>query len=111
MAIKASFTNMDMTFPEAYMVVKKITVGHSMEEYFYPDSNGNEVLGFRKILEAFAHVFVYGDVIAKENGVSPVYAFSVEFNYDPVTGGNIYKEADNAVKNTERIQTTVWEDV
>lgn len=111
MAIKTSFVNMDMTYPEAYLMIKKITVGNSEQEYFYNDSAGNEVLGFEKMQHAEAFVFVYADEVAKSNGVAPIFGFGVEFNYDPESGGNIYKEAYTAVKNTERLQNSYWKDV
>lgn len=111
MAIEASFTHHDMTFTKAYLMIKKIVLGNTDEEYFYPDSFGNEVLAFRKINEAMAIVFIYGDKIARENGVHPIHSFTVEFNYDIENGGNIYREAYSAVKNSELLNGLVWEDV
>jgi len=111
MAVQGSFTFADQFYAEAYFIIRKISLGNSEEEYFETDENDFETLKFRKIIENMAYVFVYADADARNKYVRPIHAFGVEFKYDPETGGNIYKVAYEALKNTETIQQGLWKDV
>lgn len=111
MAIKSSYTFADGFYPEAYFIIRKISTGNSDEEYFETDENGFEYLAFKKQYETSAFVFVYADQEARLKNVRPLNAFGVEFEYDPETGGNIYKAAYEALKKTKTIEENLHEDV
>lgn len=111
MAIQTNYDYAEAFFPEAYLRIGKVMGGSSEEEYFEPDSYGNDVLKFKKKWEHAAYVFVYANEIARRNQVPPIYAFTVEFEYDPELGGNIYKEAYKAVKQSERLQEKILTDL
>ena len=111
MAIKCNYEFGDGLYPNAYFMIRKITLGNSDEEYFEQDKEGFDILKFNKVKEAHAYVFVYGDQIAREKSVRPINAFGVPFEYDEDTDGNVFKIAYEALKNTQTIQNGVWEDV
>lgn len=86
---------------EAYLKVQNIHTAIVEYEHLKP----SEVEGFDlettwiKELESKANIFVYGDEVARKNGVAAVHWFPIEFNYDLSEWKNIYEQAYAKLKS------------
>lgn len=111
MAIQSDYNFLDNLYPNAYLQVKKITLGTSEEEYFTESPLGFEMLAYKKIYETLAHIFVYADQESRKAVARPIHAFSIPIEYDVDKDGNIYKAAYESLKNKLAADNALYTDV
>lgn len=111
MALKVNYDLNGDFYPDAYVKVQKVTGATAMVEEWVEDGKGNLILKYRKEPEHLAQIFVFPDEEARFNNARPLHHFGIEFEYDPQTGGNIYKAAYEALKNVKKISQEHYIDV
>jgi len=111
MAIKMNYEVGNDLYPDAYLKVQKIIGSSNTVEEYELQPDNTEVLKLTSVPEHMANIFVYPDEEARRNNARPVHYFGIEFDYCPITGGNIYKDAYEALKNVKRFQGETMEDV
>lgn len=111
MALISNYESNEIVYPSAYMCIRKITLGNSDEEYFEFDPETSfENLKYRKIYEAIAYVYIYSDVVARNNNVIPIDVLSIPFDHNPYSEVNIYKQAYDAFKTSEKLKELIYKD-
>jgi len=94
MAIQTNYETHDMVYPDAYMVIRKITTGHADEDYFeFNEETGFENLKFKKVYESMMYVYIYSGKTARDNTVVPIDVINMPFEYDMASTKNIYEQA------------------
>jgi hypothetical protein len=86
-------------FPEAYVRVQSISVANVDYEYLEPIPDSDDLITkWITKVEASSTLYVYADAIARNNRVTPVHWFSVEFSYDKSIWENVFEQVYKRVK-------------
>lgn len=104
MALQLNYVHDDFTYPEAYVRIIKIRTSKTDFERFILVEDANrpdiaEQLVWESKFENIATFYVYSDVYARKNGVTPIHYGSFEFEYDLAGTGNIYSQAYDKLKS------------
>lgn len=110
MAIKGNYENGDIFAPNAYYKITKLLLSIETEEVIVDNPGGFSNLEIRDVNRNLAYVMVYADEQARKNGAYPIGKLAIEFEYQKGETANVWENAYIALKNTERLQNSIFED-
>lgn len=112
MALQTKYEFEDIILSDAYIRISKVRSANNDYEELSPvdDPNAPNIAfktSWMMRVESSATAFVWADKLARDNRTIALSWFDFDFDYDLNSGLNIYQQAYNALKATERFKDAV----